>query len=325
MSDASTGDSVAGGESGATESNVNSVNSAADSNAAANDGAVSDNGGDSRNSDADVKDEGSNEGVNITPEMKATLEKWSEIVDSKDHELNAMARKYNNDPAEVLKALHSLRAEVSKRGLKKDDVPKPEGDDAALAQWRKDNGIPESPEDYTLPEGLSVGDEDKPIVDEFLKTMHEADMKDGVPEKVLDWYYNTLIPQQAEKEAAEIKEQDQHAESVLREKFGRDYTAKMNMFNKFLGDRFGEPFAEAVKAVPEHVEAFINIITELDPDLNMATTNAASTENITNRLAEIEKKYAVGSDDWYLSKNREVREEYGKLIASATKMGLRKY
>src|SRR3546814_3644725 len=50
-----------------------------------------------------------------------------------------------------------------------------------IAEWRKEQGIPEKPEDYDLKfdNGLVIGEADKPLVAEFLKASHATNVKIG--------------------------------------------------------------------------------------------------------------------------------------------------
>jgi len=255
----------------------------------------------------------------LSSEFKAMLDEWKSVTDDPKNEFHDMSKKYNHNPKEVLKAFKELRAQVSERGFGK-PKEKPDPEDAeAIAQWRSEMGVPETPEDYKLPDGLSIGEEDKPIIDDFLKIMHENDVPDGVPEKAVEWYYQAL-EKQAETENAEVAEQRKKSEETLRERYGRDYTAKTNMINNFLKDNFGEMFAEAVMDVPETVLAFDNIITQLNPDINVASSTGGSATTLVEKINKHKIDNEFGTERWF--NNHKAQVELQDMLKSALKLGI---
>src|SRR3546814_8159770 len=54
----------------------------------------------------------------------------------------------------------------------------PDATPEQIAEWRKEQGIPEKPEDYDLKfdNGLVIGEADKPLVAEFLKASHATNV-----------------------------------------------------------------------------------------------------------------------------------------------------
>lgn len=83
-------------------------------------------------------------------------------------------------PAEMAKALRELNVRISKgelkAPLKKDASPE------ELKAWREEQGIPETPDKYdlTLPDGLVIGDNDKPYVDAYVAALHAENASPAV-------------------------------------------------------------------------------------------------------------------------------------------------
>lgn len=127
---------------------------------------------------------------------------------------------------------------------------KPLGDDATdeeKAVWRAALGVPEKPEGYMekLPEGLVVGDDDKPYVDKFFEKMHGADAPPGLTAAALDAYYE-IVEEQAAAEAEAANAVKSESIEALREEWGADYKRNLNAMHGLL-DTLPEPVADAFR------------------------------------------------------------------------------
>lgn len=103
-----------------------------------------------------------------------------------------------------------------------------------IKQWREQNGIPESPDGYDLDvDGLVVGDDDKPYLDEFLKEAHESNMPNEMVQKVVAWHYQN-IEQQKEAMAEADADFQAEAQQALREEWGGEYKQNINQIKNLL-------------------------------------------------------------------------------------------
>ena len=103
-----------------------------------------------------------------------------------------------------------------------------------IKQWREQNGIPESPDGYDLDvDGLVVGDDDKPYLDEFLKEAHESNMPNEMVQKVVAWHYQN-IEQQKEAMAEADADFQAEAQQSLREEWGGEYKQNINQIKNLL-------------------------------------------------------------------------------------------
>lgn len=115
---------------------------------------------------------------------------------------------------------------------------KPLGDDASdedKAAWHKMLGVPEKVEGYleNLPDGLAIGDDDKPAVDTFLAKMHEAGAPKAASDAALQAYY-AIVEDQA---AAEVEAIDNHkaqAIEALKDEWGPEYRRNINIINNYM-------------------------------------------------------------------------------------------
>jgi len=150
-------------------------------------------------------------------------------------------------PADVMKSWQELERRMSS-GEVKAKLPD-NATEEQIAAWRKDNGIPDKPDGYLekLPNGLVIGDEDKPILEGYLARVHG---KNASPEIVADtvaWYY----AQQEETIAAQAeadKAYGRQSEDALRAEWGGEYRANVNSVMSFLktapADDNGTPLSD---------------------------------------------------------------------------------
>lgn len=107
--------------------------------------------------------------------------------------------------------------------------------DEQIAAYRKENGIPETPQGYleNLPEGLVIGDDDKPIIDSYIEQVHGKNADPAVVATTLDWYYKlqeTALEEQAKTDAT-VRQQN---EDALRAEWGSDFRGNMTSIENFL-------------------------------------------------------------------------------------------
>lgn len=151
---------------------------------------------------------------NATDEQKAEHDKAMKL-----------AKRYDS-PAALLKAQREAQRRISSGELKaplaKDATPE------QVKQWRAENGIPETPEGYKieLPKGLVLGDNDKPHVDEFIKTMHGKNTPPDVVNEAVAWYV-----QNRESQIAAMQEHDKEYrakfEDTLHSEWGGEYRTNL--------------------------------------------------------------------------------------------------
>lgn len=125
-------------------------------------------------------------------------------------------------PQAALDALFNAQSRISSGELKAPLAPDATPEEKTA--WRLDNGIPEEPSGYdlTLPNGLIVGEADKPFVDDFLAVAHEGNFKQEDVSRALSWFFDkqeTMVAEQAARDTeVRMKTFDQ-----LRDEFGPGY------------------------------------------------------------------------------------------------------
>lgn len=167
------------------------------------------------------------------PEVKPSWpDDWREKAAKGDEKrLNKLSR--YTSPEAALDALFEAQKKLSSGELKS---AKPKGDTPEeIAEWRKENGIPEKPEDYdlTLDNGLVIGDEDKPMIDEFVKSMHGVNATPEVVKAAVATYYElqeAQIEQMMQRNATAKYE----TEAALKAEWGQDYKGNLNALRSLI-------------------------------------------------------------------------------------------
>ena len=157
---------------------------------------------------------------------------WRSRMAGDDEKLLGFLGRYQSERAFVEAAKKDREAaKAASRYKPLPDAPT----DEELAAYRKDNGIPDSPDGYmsALPDGLVVGDDDKPFVDQFMQAMHGANANPQVTAAALETYYN-IVEEQAAQEAEMVKSAEREAIEELRTEWGADYRRNLNIMTNHL-------------------------------------------------------------------------------------------
>lgn len=243
------------------------------------------------------------------------------------------------DPAALLKSYLELDRRMSAGELKstlKDGASAEE-----ITAWRKENGIPDKPEGYQAPEGLVVGDEDKPIVDAFTKVAHGMNLKPDQYQGALAWYFEARDQQ----EAAQADKDAQIARSTqdaLRAEWpGIDYRANMNALHSLLdtapqvtledgskvqlkdlilGARL--PNGVPIGSSPEALRWFAQLSREVNPAATVVPPAGANTmQAIDDELADLKKLMGNKNSDYWKGPKAEAKQNrYRELLDTKAKL-----
>ena len=143
-----------------------------------------------------------------------------------------------NDPTEVFRSYRAIEQRIDSGELRS-KLPvdaKPE----EITKWRQENGIPDAPEKYDLrfESGLVIGEDDKAIVDGFLKHAHAHNLSNDAVKFNLEWYYGEVERQTTERHDQD-KAAEQKAQDSLRSLWGNDYRENMNRISSLLATGTG--------------------------------------------------------------------------------------
>lgn len=223
---------------------------------------------------------------------------WRDQIAKDDKTVKNILGRYAT-PADAIQSAIEIRKKISageiKMPLPKDAKPED------IAKWRADNGIPESPDKYELKlrDGLSIGKEDKPIIDGFLKTMHEKNTPPELASAAVDWYYGE-IERQTEERAVKDKALASEAQEVLREEWGPEYRTNLNVVQNLLSTmpkdvaedfQFGRlANGTPIMASPAAIKWLLNMNLQLNPHSKVVGNTAGNPASaIDDQIAAIEK------------------------------------
>lgn len=163
---------------------------------------------------------------------------WRELKANGDEKMLKRLQRYAS-PSAAIDALFEAQTRISKGDLLPTlkENPTPE----EVADYRAAHGIPTEPTGYeiNLPNGLVVGEADKPLVDEFLAKAHASNMHPAQVNETLGWYFD-----RAEQARVAQEERDTEArmatEDTLRAEFGQDYRVNVKIAHDMLAQAPGE-------------------------------------------------------------------------------------
>lgn len=197
---------------------------------------------------ADAGDKGADAGKKDEADKTdpAIPENWRELASNGDEDSLKLLKRYGSMSG-VVKALKEAQNTIRSGKLKR-DMPDPK-DEKAVAEWRREQGIPDDPSGYKLPDTVikRMSDDDKPMIASFTDYAHAK----GAPQSVVDiaseWYFD-MAEQAATKQAEEDAAALDDAETALRKDWAHgEYKANMTLAKRFIENipGVGESWSEA--------------------------------------------------------------------------------
>lgn len=159
---------------------------------------------------------------------------WRKVMAGDDQQELARLGRFAS-AADVYRSFRELERRMSSGQLKsvlgKDAKPE------EVTAWRKENGIPETPEAYMaqiqFENGLTIGEEDKPAVQELLKRAHANNFTPAQAKAGIEF----MLEQRGRQDEAR-QEKDQElittATEALREKWGPEFKANKGAVQSLL-------------------------------------------------------------------------------------------
>jgi hypothetical protein len=211
---------------------------------------------------------------------------WREQLAAGDDKRLKQLQRYSDYTAFANKAF-SLEAKLSsgeyRRPLPKDATPE------QVAEWRKENGLPEKAEDYKieLPNGVVLGESDKETVAELQKFGFEKNLPPSTLNELTSWYYSR---QDQLSKAQEVSDQNYHEESKdsLMAEWGlKDYRQNISAMAS-VRDQMPQGLADRILAGrtadgkligddPTFLKWFASVSRELNPHASVVGLDAGRT------------------------------------------------
>lgn len=236
-----------------------------------------------------------------------------------------------NDPAQVFKSFRELQAEKSS-GKWKPVAPGADAPPAEMEAWRKDNGIPNDASGYVeklaLPNGMVLGDADKPIVAQFAEA---ALAKNVAPEAFSDLVtrYYAIQDQQAQKIVENDNRVFQESTDKLNSEWGPEYRANINAIKNVLGQHALDNILTArmadgtkVGGNYETLKGLANLAREVNPMAALTPMNGGDpAKHGEARIKELETRMRTDRGAWF--KDEAAQNEYVALLDAREKMKAR--
>lgn len=221
---------------------------------------------------------------------------WRERLAGGDEKKLAQLKRYSS-LATWSEAGFAARQKISsgeyKRALAA-DAPEEE-----IKAWRAENGIPAEPGEYLkhLPDGLAIGDAEKPLYDKYLAQMHglNADPKTVAGSIAA---FKAIEEDILAAQVAADRTFWTGAEDALRSEWGGEYRANINVYSNFLDslpDGLGKMiqadarFADGTKLKdhPAFIKAMVGLALELNPAGTVVPAGTDQAKTIEDELASI--------------------------------------
>lgn len=247
---------------------------------------------------------------------------WRELMAGADEDAAKLAKRYNS-PKNILRALKEAQS-VIRSGKLKRDMPDP-SDEKAMAEWRKEQGVPDDPSGYKLPDTVTkrLTDDDKPVLASFTEFAHSKGAPPAVVEIASEWYINQLETMEAERVQADTSAAEA-AEDTLRKDWAHgEFKANLTLAKRFAAEipGVGAAWSEArlpdgrrIGDIPEFVSWAADMGRDKFGDVTFASSDSA--ERHASRKAEIEKVMKSDIDRYY---TEGMDKEYATILERETK------
>lgn len=245
-------------------------------------------------------------------------EGWRATLAGKD-ESSAKRLERFNSPDDIWRSYRAIEQRLSSGELKATTKYPDKGTTEQQSAWRAENGIPEAPDKYNinLGEGVVIGELDKPIIDDFLVSVHGKNMPPDMANAAVNWYFAF-----AEKQAEAIKAgDDEHRktfEDTMRAEWGGEYRTNSNnvialldMAPEGVKDRFqngrlsdGTP----IGSDPDTMRWLASLAREINPITTVAPGSGANIVSaITDEIEQIETFMRTNRPEYNRDEKKQAR------------------
>jgi hypothetical protein len=255
---------------------------------------------------------------------------WRAQIAGDDKEVLKTLERFS-DPKALFNAYGALRQKLSSGELKS-QLPK-DATPEQVAEWRKENGIPEAPDKYEikLEDGHVLGEADKPLVASFQKFAHDANLPPAIFNGALKWYFDNQDAQAVATSDADAAFKKSN-EDTLRAEWGKDYRPNINAIGNFFSDApkglfdtvlaSRTPDGRLLGDHPDAVKFFAMVGRERFPTPTLIPGGAGDQgANVEGRINEIKGLMADrNSKYWKGAEANKLQEEYRGLIATRDRL-----
>lgn len=224
-------------------------------------------------------------------------------------------------PADVWKKVKELEKIVSSGAHKTQSALPENATPEQMAEWRQAQGIPESPDGYKpeLPNGMVLGEADKPLVDTFAAYVHGKNWSPKQFNEALGWYFeqqNALVAQKQADDRIHLSQSRQE----LQKEWGPEYNRNINVINNTFD---GDVLATIINARgpdgrlngnnPAVVRFLLDRAIEINP-LATLTPAGVNGPDLDTEIQQIEKRMRDDRAGYF--KDARAQERYRDLLSA---------
>jgi len=215
------------------------------------------------------------------------------------------------DLASVYAAYRGMETAWSTKNFVK--LPGKDAKPEELAEYHKALGVPERPEDYfkdlKFDDGLVLGDEDKPMAEDFAKSVaHEVGLTPAQTQKVFSWYLK-----QQQEQGYDLDEHDESFRQSSSREINDDWKDSLKRRLNNINVLFGlAPSGEEVKDLifggrtsdnhlggnhPKLLRFFDWMATAVNPAASETDIGDPSGQSVDDKIADLERRMAGKTTD----------------------------
>ncbi len=241
------------------------------------------------------------------------------------------------DPTAIYSGYREAESKLTSGTLTK--VPGKDATEEEIKAFHKTLGVPEKPEELVsnleLPDGVTLGKQDKALASEFAENMHAAGFTQNQMNTAFAWYLKN-----EEERSAYVDETDdankQKFSKELKEEFGGSFKRNMNamgelftmapggknldnegaLINRLLGGRMAD--GTIIGDDPDMTRFLVTLATEINPVSTVVDDPGGSGKGIEDEIKDIEG--IMRTDRRSYNKNSQMQQRYLELLGAQEKM-----
>lgn len=240
------------------------------------------------------------------------------------------------DPTAVFGMYREMESKFSEGGLVK--IPGKKASEEEIKAYHKALGVPEEPKGYVenlkLPNGVTLGEQDKALASDFATAMHKAGAPQAVMDQAMAWYFAN-----EEARAAEVDRQDDEnkitSAKALKEEMGGAFQRNINamsslfayapggsdvgndkaLINRLLAGRMAD--GRIIGDDPDMIRFLVSVAKEVNPVASVVDMADGSSKGVDDEIADIEK--LMRSDRRAYDKDTKKQARYLELLEARSK------
>lgn len=220
-------------------------------------------------------------------------------------------------PKALYESYDQFRTRMSKGELKAVTAYPDKGTPEQQNAWRAENGVPETPDKYEikLANGVVIGEQDKPILENFTKYAHSKNLPAGAVNEVANWWFQEKVARE-EAARADFDGRKQETAAALGAEWGAEYKPNLNKIQGLLDSTIPAEQGElktlinnAIATNPHFARHYAALALQINPAGTLVPGDRAANESsVVDGIKRIEG--VMRSDRGKYDKDAEMQKQY---------------